>query len=176
MRNLHLILLQEYGIEVWCLFREWERLRLRASDYKNHRIFTLRCLHKDLVPVRIKLKSTLTTSKARQIIRKAEKDLLQARVKAINNILDQVAKQTEDCRTQLASIISAERLRECQGFIDKVSEIRFTKVKQRQLNKFNNLINKKQGNITRANATIWSNNLASQTIRQASASPPGGRQ
>ena len=93
MRNLHLILLQEYGIEVKCLFREWERLGLRASDYKNHRIFTLRCLHKDLVPVSIKLKSTLTTSRARQIIRKAEKDLLQARVKAINNILDQVAIQ-----------------------------------------------------------------------------------
>ena len=98
--------------------------------------------------------------------------MLQARVKAINNILDQVTKQTEDCRIQLASIISAENLRECQGFIDKVSQFRFTKVKQ--LNKFNNLINEKQGNITRANATIWSNNLVSQTIRQASASPPPG--
>ena len=96
-------------IEAQCLFRDWERLQLRASDYKNHRIFTLRCLHKDLVPVSIKLKTNLTTSKARQIIRKAEKDLLQARVKAINNTLDQVAKQTEECRTQLASIISAER-------------------------------------------------------------------
>ena len=32
MRNLHLILLQEYGIEAWCLFREWERLWLRTSD------------------------------------------------------------------------------------------------------------------------------------------------
>ena len=174
MRNLHLILLQEYGIEAWHLFRDWERLWLRASDYKNHRIFTLRCLHKDLVPVSIKLKSTLRTAKARQIIRKAEKDLLQARVKAINNTLDQVAKQTEECRTQLASIISAERLRECQGFINKVSEIRFTKVRQRQLNKFNILINKKEGNITRANATnlTQSNNLGSQSVRQASASPP----
>ena len=105
--------------------------------------------------------------------RKAEKDLLQARVKAINNILDQVAKQTEDCRAQLALIISAERLRECQDFIKKVSEVRFTKVKQRQLNKFSILINKKQGNITRANATIRSHNLASQTIRQASSSPWG---
>ena len=142
MRNLHLILLQEYGIEVQCLFREWERLWLRTSDYKNHRIFTLRCVHKELVPASIKLKSTLTPPKARQIIRKTEKDLLQARVKAINNILDQVTKQTEECRTQLASIISAERLRESQGFINKVSEIRFSKVSQRQLNKFNILINK----------------------------------
>ena len=175
MRNLHLILLQEYGIEAQHLFRDWERLQLRASDYKNHKIFNLRCLHKDLVPVNIKLKSTLTTSKARQIIRKAEKDLLQARVKVINNTLGQVAKQTEECRAQLASIISAERLRECQGFINKVSELRFTKVRQRQLNKFNILINKKEGNITMANATnlIQSNNLGSQSVRQASTFPPG---
>ena len=136
MRNLHLILLQEYEIEARHLFREWERLQLRASDYKNHRIFTLRCLHKDLVPVSIKLKSMVTSFKARQIIRKAEKDLLQARVKAINNTLDQVTRQTEERITQLASIIPAQRLRECQGFINKVSEIRFTKVRQRQLNKF----------------------------------------
>ena len=164
MRNLHQILLQGHGEEVQHLFRDWERLWLRASDYKNHRIFTLRCLHKDLIPVSIKLQSTLKTDKARKIIRKAEKDLLQARVKAINSILDNVAKQTEECRSQLVSIISAQRLRECQGFIDKVGEIRFTKVKQRQLNKYNILLNKKEGNITRANASTPtnSNNLASQ--------------
>ena len=178
MRNLHQILLQEYGVEAWCLFRDWERLQLRASDYKNHRIFTLRCLHKDLIPVSIKIKSTLKTVKARQIIRKGEKDLLQARLKAINNILDNVAKQTEECRTQLASIISAQRLRECQGFIDKVSEIRFTKVRQRQLNMFNILINKKEGNITRANAInlTHSNNLGSQAGRLALPSPWGRQQ
>ena len=95
MRNLHQILLQEYGLEAWHLFRDWERLQLRASDYKNHRIFTLRCLHKELIPVSIKLKSTLKTEKAKKIIRKAEKDLLQARIKAINSILDNIAKQTE---------------------------------------------------------------------------------
>ena len=174
MRNLHLILLQEYGIEVRCLFREWERLRLRTSDYKNNRIFSLRCLHKELIPVNIKLKSTLNTSKTRQIIKKAEKDLLQARVKAINNILDQVGRQIEECRAKLASIISAERLGECQDFINKVSEIRFIKVRQGQLNKFNHLVTKKEGNITIVNAVYrtWSN-LVSQPARQASASPLG---
>ena len=178
MRNLHQILLQEYGVEVWCLFRDWERLRLRASDYKNHRIFTLRCIHKDLVPISIKLKTTIKSVKARQIIRKAEKDLLQTRVKAINSVLDNVTKLTEECRTQLASIISAQRLRECQGFIDKVSEIRFIKVRQRQLNKYNMLLNKKEGNITRAHAINLTNNLASQAGRQSgrqasSHLPPG---
>ena len=73
MRNLHLIILQEYGLEVWYLFSDWEMLWLRESDYKNNRIFTLRCLHKDLVPVSIRLKSTLKTDRANKIIRKAEK-------------------------------------------------------------------------------------------------------
>ena len=79
--------------------------------------------------------------------------------------------------SQLASIISALRLRECQGFIDKVGEIRFTKVRQRQLNKYNMLLNKKEGNITRDNATNLtnSNNLASQAGKQASASLPPGK-
>ena len=148
MRNLHLIILQEFGIEARRLLREWERLQLRSSDYKNHRIFSLRCIHKELIPVNIKLKSTLDTPKARQIIRKAEKDLLQARIKAINNILVQVEREIQDCRAKLASIISQERLEQCQHFINKVSELRFNKVKQRQINKLNHLVSKKEGNIT----------------------------
>ena len=164
MRNLHLIILQEFGIEARCLLREWERLQLRSSDYKNHRIFSLRCIHKELIPVSIKLKSTLDTPKARQIIRKAEKDLLQARIKAINNILDQVDRETQDCRAKLASIISQERLEQCQHFINKVSELRFNKVKQRQINKLNHLVSKKEGNIT--------NNI---TLNRQVQSPPNSR-
>ena len=175
MRNLHQIILQEYGLEVQHLFRDWERLWLRASDYKNHRIFTLRCLYKDLVPVSIKLKSTLKRERAKKIVRKAEKDLIQARIKAINSILDNVGKQTELCRSSLVSIISTQRLRECQGFVDKVSEIRFNKVKERQLNKFQNLVNKKEGNIPRIsnnNSPQADNNLAAS--RQAGANLPSG--
>ena len=173
MRNLHQNILQEYGLEALHLFQDWERLWLRASNYKNHRIFTLRCIHKELIPVSIKLKSTLKTEKAEKIVRKAEKDLLQARVKAINSILDNVTKQTELCRSQLASILSAERLRECQGFIEKVGEIRFTKVKQRQVNKFNNL-NKKEENITRVSPNNSSPNLVSQTGSQVGTLLPPG--
>ena len=157
------------------MFRDWERLWLRASDYKYHRIFNLRCLHKDLVPFSIKLKSTLKTERDKKIVRKAEKDLIQVRIKAINSILDNVGKQTELCRSRLTSIISAERLRECQGFIDKVGEIILNKVNQKQLNKFQNLVNKKEGNITRVsntNSPQAGNNLAAS--RQAGAHLPSG--
>ena len=178
MRNLHNILLQEDGIEAWRLFRLWEKLRIRASEYKNHRIFTLRCLHNDLIPVSIKLKSTIKSTRANKILRKAEKDLLQARIKTINFILDNTSKQLEDCRSKLAAIISTQRLRECQDFVDKVSEIRFNKVKQRQLNKFNLLTIRKEGNITRSITNLNYHNINSQTNSQVNptpqASPPSG--
>ena len=167
-------MLQEDGVEVWCLFRLWEKLRLRASRYKNHRIFTLRCLHNDLIPTSIKLKSTLKSTRANKILRKAEKELLQTRVKSNNYILDNTSQQLEECRSQLASIISAQRLRECQDFIDKVGEIRFNKVKLRQLNKFNLPINRKEGNITRSNNTN-SNNLTLQPGSQNNQSNPGNQ-
>ena len=167
MRNLHQLLLQEDGIEAQRLFRLWEKLQLRASQYKNHRIFTLRCIHNDLVPSSIKLKSTLKSTRANQILRKAEKDLLQARVKSINYILDQTSKQLEECRSKLATIVSTQKLRECQDFVDKVGETRFNKVKLRQLNKLNLLTIRKEGNITRSNNTNI-NNLASCTNNLAS--------
>ena len=62
-----------------------------------------------------------------------KKELIQARIKSINNILTNIAIQLEQCRSQIASIISTERLRECHGFVDKVGETRFNKVKNRQI-------------------------------------------
>ena len=148
-------------VEIWIKTIKWQLkfkfksqkwwFRVRASDYKNHRIFTLRCLHNDLIPVSIKLKSTIKLTRAKQILRKAEKELLQARIKSINFILDNTSKQLEECRSKLVTIISTQKLRECQDFVDKVSENRFNKVKQRQINKLNLLTTRKEGNITRSN-------------------------
>ena len=141
----------------------------------------MRCLHNDLIPVSIKLKSTIKSTRAKQILKKAEKELLQARIKSINFILDNTSKQLEECRSKLATIISTQKLRECQDFVDKVSENRFNKVKQRQINKLNLLTIRKEGNITRSNTNPNNYNhnhnhnsqANSQVISQA---PPQGRQ
>ena len=79
MRNLHQFILENYGIESLRLLRDWKRYQLRQCDYKNHRIFTLRCIHNQLGPVSIKLKSTLKSERAKKILRTSEKQLLQTR-------------------------------------------------------------------------------------------------
>ena len=130
-------------------------------NYKNCRIFTLRWIHKVLVPVSIRLKTTLRTEKARKIIRTVEKQLLQARINSINSILDNNAKQRELCRSKLALILSTSNFRKCQEFFEKVSELRFNKVKSRQVNKLNNSLSKKEGNIT------WESSQATRATPQA---------
>ena len=97
-----------------------------------------------------------------KIITKTEKDL-QARVKSINSILGDNAKQTELSRSKLASIVSATIMDKCQQFIDEVSELRFLKIKGRQVNKFNRLWLKKQGNITWFSAVPLVNPWAGNT-------------
>ena len=146
MRNLHKFILENNGIDALRPFRDWERLQYRQCDYKNHRIFTLRSLHNELVPVSIKLRLSLRTERARKILRLAEKQLLQARLKSINSLLDNNAKQIELARSQIASILPNPRYNKSQEFIEKGKELRFKKVRDRQVRKFNILLNK--GNIT----------------------------
>ena len=82
-------------MEALHLLRDWEKLQMRDSNYRNHGIFTLRCISKGITPVSIRLKTTVRTEKARKMIRKAERDLLQARVKSINCMLYSNAKQRD---------------------------------------------------------------------------------
>ena len=145
MRNLLKIMLEQHLREVLQLFKDWERFQLRDCNYRNHRIFTLKCISNELVPISLRLKTTIKTEMARKIIRKAEKDL-QAWVKSINSILGDKTKQRELSRSKLMSLVSTSTMEKCQQFIDKVGEHRF--LKERQVNKFIRLLLKKQGNIT----------------------------
>ena len=119
MRNLHKYILENNGIEVLRLLSDWERLHYRDCNYKNHRIFTLRCLHNDLVPVSIKLKSTFKNWQGKEILRLAEKQLLQARIKSINSLLDNNAQQIKSTRSKIVSILLNPSYNKCQEFIEK---------------------------------------------------------
>ena len=161
MRNLHKFILENYGIGSLKLLRDLEKFQLRQCNFKNHRIFTLRCIHSELVPVSIRLKSTLKSERAKKIQRMAVKQLLQTRLKSIKSLFENNAKQLELTRSKIASILTPLHYQECQDFIDKIKEKRFIKVRERQVRKLNNLINKKEGVIT------WQSSQAARAFPQA---------
>ena len=72
-------------------------MELKMADFQNHRRFTLRCLSQDLIPVSIKLKTTVKTPKGIYIVRKAERMLMNERVRSINNTITMFRWQIDTC-------------------------------------------------------------------------------
>ena len=59
----------------------------KMVDFGNHRRFTLRCLNCGLIPVKCKLKNLVGTPSSYKIIKRAEKQLMNDRIRNINYIL-----------------------------------------------------------------------------------------
>ena len=75
MRNLHKDIKIKYGKEAQLTLQLLEKCSLKECEYKNHRIFTLRCLNLGIIPVSVRLKSegSKLSKKAKEIIYRAEK-------------------------------------------------------------------------------------------------------
>ena len=108
MKNLHKFTEDNHGIEALCLLWEWEKWEIMDSDYMNHQRLTLRCISKDLISVSVRLRSTNNSRsrRAKKIIHRVEKQLLQDRVKGINGILHEIAIKLDRCRSRLLSLVT----------------------------------------------------------------------
>ena len=118
MRNIHNHLNLQYGREMHQNFRRWEKLEMKMVDFSNHRRFSLRCLSKGLIPTSIKLKSNIKTPKGQQIIYKAEKSLLNERIRNINNTIAMLKIQVDTCTYLLETNLEGKIMEECNRFIE----------------------------------------------------------
>ena len=144
MRSLHMKLYQEYDREIVGNFCQWEKLEKKMADFANHRRFTLRCLAEDLIPVSIRLKQNIKTPRGLQIIKKAERALLNERIRSINNTLNMLSSQKDTCMKELERSINEEWMAECKSFIEVRREKHHLKTLRRQKDKFHKLLYKKQ--------------------------------
>ena len=122
------------------------------ADYKNHRRFSIKCLKRDIIPVSIRLRTSLHTRKASQIVRKAEKQLLNERIRSINNTIEINMFRRDVYFHQLERELDQETLQDCINFISIVRECRHKKVQDRQIKKFNVLEQKTSG---RSKQDVW---------------------
>ena len=135
MRNLHLHIREEYGIENVRIFLQWEKLEYKMVAFQNHKIFTLRCLKEDLVPVSVKLRSNIKTPRAKIITRKVERALLNERVRNINNTITMATCKRDTCMNTLSEVFPKEIMEECARLIFFRREAYYIKVKNRQIAK-----------------------------------------
>ena len=137
MRNIHAKLISEYGQESIRFLRQWEKLEMKMVDFQNHRRFMLRCLSKGITPVSIKLKTTVKTPKGIYIVRRAERMLMNERIRSINNMITMFRWQVDTCINSLGSCIGVEAMEECHRSISLRRERRHNNTLERQIKKFN---------------------------------------
>ena len=141
MRSLHAFIKEEFGQRSIFLLQQWEKLEKKMASYRNHRRFTIKCLKKEVIPDSIRLKTNIKTSKGLQIIRRAEKQLLNECIRSINNTLELLMMKRDTCIQELKDTIldKEDDQKTFEGFgtlIKRVIECQHNKVMQRQKQKF----------------------------------------
>ena len=85
------------------------KLEKKMANYRNHRRFSIRCLKSEVVPVSIRLKTNVKTSKGIQIIRRAEKQLLNERIRSVNNTLELLMLKRGTCMGRIKKEYTRQR-------------------------------------------------------------------
>ena len=152
---------QEYGRGSIFLLRRWEKWEKKMADFRNHRRFTIKCLKNNIIPVSIRLKTNIKTSKGLDIIRRAEKQLLNECIRSINNQLELFMFNRDTCKNQLQGRLEKEIMEECEDLIKRVIENRHNMVLERQKSKFELLQQQKAGG--HSNIRYHSGNNAAST-------------
>ena len=138
-RNIHQYIKQECRQENVKIFRKLERTEKKMADFKNHRMFSLRCLDNKIIPVSLKLRSNLKTPKATKIIRKTERSLLNERIRMINNTIEMLEHEKDTCIEILSEVLNQEDMDECQRFMFRTKEERYYKTMAWQKSKLERL-------------------------------------
>ena len=99
--NLFKDIKRDYGQEAVKKLRLYERNERKLARYRNHRVFTLRCRDLDLTPPSLKLTCPINTNRARDIVKKAKKDLLRERLRVINHRIDDFRSKSESYNLEI---------------------------------------------------------------------------
>ena len=145
MRNLHAYIKQEYGWESNFLLRQWEKLEKKMDNFRNHRQFTIKCLKYSIVPVSVRLKTNIKTTKGLDIIRRAEKQLLNECIRSINHQLEMFMLKRDTCTIKLKELLDSKTMQECEDLMKRVIESRHNLVLARQKAKYEALQQQKMG-------------------------------
>ena len=95
-----------------------------------------------MTPVSLKLKNNIGTYKSNCIIHQAERKLLNERIRNINNTIESSEHVKYMYKCDLKGIVGVEMYKKCEEYIETAKETRHNKVLQRQVSKFERLIDK----------------------------------
>ena len=100
----------------------------KKVDYENHGRLTLRYLSKDVIPVSMRLKNNIRTPKNLNIIRKTKRQLMNGRIRSINNTIELCRHQRGTCMIKLSIVLDQPTLTECTEMMNRINKSMHKKV------------------------------------------------
>ena len=133
--NIIHIIKQQYSESILSEARHLERTRIKYAKYTNHLRCSLRCHHNNLIPKDLHLKSRIKTSRSKQILERASRQLLQERIN-INHSRRNRLKINIDHQTQhVKSTLHPQHFEELNNLHNKTYSREMTVTKERHLKK-----------------------------------------
>ena len=118
---------------------------MKLARWTNHRIFNIRCIRAGITPKCLSIHSPIKGSKARTILDKAEKKLLELRVRDCSYNIKKFQGERDQIRKSLSDAIvdPVTRQRTFQH-LERMRTAIFDSVKYKQQEKFDRLVTKKR--------------------------------
>ena len=143
--NLYQTLRLNYGQKVVKQLRVCDNLGKKIARFRNHRVFTLRCKDSNVTPSSLSLKCPINTNKARDIIHKAEKELLRERLRVVNNKLTDLNHKKDYADSDLKARGLPDNVQQSiSQHLEKSREHEYKQVRDRQTRKYQRLLDKKE--------------------------------
>ena len=139
IENLHSRLHRQHGRDVVKGLRELEKTARKIANWRNHRHFNVRCVHNNVTPTSIRLKSSVKGEAAQKILRKTEKKLLNVRIRQCTYTLEKLEEKKEATKDRVLKELSDNDKQEVEEFIAHAQAWQFEDTKSKQRQKFDKL-------------------------------------
>ena len=127
-----------------CLPQELEKTTQKIARWTNNRHFNVRCVHNNIVPSSIKLKSNVKGLSANKILQKAEKKLLNIRISQCTFTIKKLEERNIQNKTALFERLSAKDKQEVDLFLKERHIHAFENTKAKQREKYDKLLEKEK--------------------------------
>ena len=159
--NFHSNIRDAYGKDCLDNIRHLEKTGKKIARYRNHLRFSLHCKHQKITPVSLRLSSTVKGTKADNILRRAERSLLNVRIGQIVHKLDVLSEEKHRIDHSLnAAKIPADIKAEVKSRCERAQLKEHELSKYRQQQKFARLVERKND----VNTVKKGSNIASECI------------
>ncbi|XP_072036219.1 uncharacterized protein [Amphiura filiformis] len=172
--NIHQFVNNKFGRDCLQQVRTYEKTARKIATWRNHLRFNLRCLHEEITPRSIKLKSNVSGHRANKILQHAERKLLNERVRQVNFTIDVLKDKQDHISGNLSATLPSDAFTRVEEFTRHAQLAQHQLVKDRHVEKFRKLKTSRAdldtnwrnsgSSVDDSNAEKWVKNLSDRQL------------